>query len=88
MGLIQDYLREVGETWDAMSKGNFLPFMPDRNSTGDGTPDGTGDGTPNGTGSGGLSARHRQLLEEYFHTLYGRYPISEHEFQTWIRNHW
>jgi hypothetical protein len=91
MGLIRDYLKEVGETWDSMAKGDFLPFMKPTRKGSPGTgPGSTGTG-PGSTGSGtgsDLSERQRQTLSRLFHQHYGRYPQTEYEFQAWLRDNW
>jgi hypothetical protein len=83
MGLVRDWIREMGNTWDGMSQGNAASFMGVPQSGG-GT--GTGHGsTPDGIP---MTQGQRQILNQLFHDQYGRFPISEHEFQQWLQASW
>ena len=94
MGLISSWLDEMGEMWHRMAAGDPLAFMGlPAHSTGTGH-GGTGHGGTGhrGTGDGGpptsMTAHQRQMLNRFFHQQYGRYPVSDYEFQQWLRDHW
>jgi len=92
MGLIKSWIREMGNTWSGMAQGDPRSFM----GTGTGHGGGTGTGHGGGTGTGHtttpdgtvLGAPQRQKLMHFFHQNYGRYPISEFEFQQWLHDNW
>jgi hypothetical protein len=78
MGLIKSWIREMGDTWDGMARGEASAFM--------GVPKfGTGTGTPDGSV---LTEHQSQMLMRFFHKQYGRYPITEFEFRQWLRDNW
>lgn len=86
MGMIRTYLESVKETWEGMVEGDPRAFMGlPRQGTGSGMT-GTGPGTPPSTER--LTDRQRQMLMRFFHDHYGRYPVSEFEFQQWLRDNW
>ena len=35
-----------------------------------------------------LTEKERQMLNTWFHDDYGRYPVSDYEFQQWLRDNW
>lgn len=83
MGLISSWIREMGDTWSRMAQGDPKSFMGVPES-GEGT--GTGHvSTPDGSV---LTADQRQMLNRFFHQHYGRYPVTEFEFQQWLRDNW
>jgi hypothetical protein len=86
MGLIRDWLRNMGEIWEGMAEGDPGAFIGlPRHGKGTGTGHG-------GTGEGGmpssLTEHQRQMLNRFFHQQYGRYPLTEFEFQQWLRDNW
>ncbi len=74
----------IRDVWERMSKGDMGPLVGDFPETTKGT--GTGDGTtPDGRV---LTERQRQALRKFFHDQYGRYPLTEYEFQQWLQDNW
>lgn len=97
MGLIRDWLKNMGEVWEAAEKGDVKRALEPWRFKGTGSggtgPGGTGSGGPGGTGSGGsggtgsgFTARQIELLEDLFYQQHGRYPNTPHEFEVWIRH--
>lgn len=83
MGLIRSWIREMGDTWSGMAQGDAGSFIGLPKS-GKGT--GTGDvSTPDGSV---LTEHQRQMLMRFFHQHYDRYPVTEFEFQQWLRDNW
>jgi hypothetical protein len=69
---------EMKDMWERMSKGDPTAFL--------GLPKtGTGASTPEGNV---LTERERQMLMRFFHEQYGRYPVTDFEFQNWLRDNW
>ena len=96
MGLIRDWLNEMGDMWDRMSQGDATAFLGlPRQGTG---PGGTGPGRTSGPGTGpggapagppgNLTENQRQKLMQFFHQQYNRFPQTEYEFQQWLRANW
>ncbi len=98
MGLIKNWIGTMGDTWSGMAHGDPNAFL---GLPGPGGPSGTGHvttrvgtGGSSGTGHGTtpegsvLTERQRDKLNEFFHNKYGRYPVTEYEFQQWLRANW
>ncbi|HXU34245.1 MAG TPA: hypothetical protein VN851_27040 [Thermoanaerobaculia bacterium] len=96
MGLIKDWIAEMGSTWSGMAQGDanaFLGLPSTPQSTGHsntghlgGQP---GTGSPNtGHPGGTLTAPQKKMLMQLFHQQYGRYPVSEFEYDQWLAANW
>ena len=83
MGLIRSWIREMSDTWGGMAQGDAGSFIGlPKSSKGTGTGHGS---TPDGSV---LTEHQRQMLTRFFHQHYGRYPVTEFEFQQWLRVNW
>lgn len=83
MGLIRDWIKEMGDMWRRAEQGDASAFIGLPRPAGK---TGTGSGaTPDGSVL--TEAQHR-MLTRVFHESYGRYPLSEYEFQQWLRDNW
>jgi hypothetical protein len=90
MGLIKSWIKEMGDTWRGMAEGDAGSFIgvPKSGKRTETRSRGTGTGhvsTPDGSV---LNEYQRQMLMNFFHQHYNRYPLSEFEFQQWIRANW
>ncbi len=104
MGLIKDWIQEMGSTWSGMAQGDASSFLglPSTGSSNTGHQGGSaGTGHSNtgrqggaiGTGSSGtghtaLTPHQRKMLLQLFHQQYGRYPLTEFEYDQWLEANW
>lgn len=87
MGLIRDWVNEMGGMWGRMGQGEAGAFIGlPKPQQGTGHAGGTGHVPPQPPNA--LTEKQRQMLNRFFHQQYGRYPISEYEFQQWLRDNW
>ena len=90
MGLIRSWIREMGNTWRGMSQGDagsFIGVPKSGKGTGTGS-GGTGTGHTSTPDGAVLTEHQEQMLMRFFHQHYGRYPVSQFEFQQWLRDNW
>lgn len=102
MGLIKDWIQEMGGTWSGMAQGDAnaflgLPSTGHQNTGHQGGSPGTGHSNtghqgdlPNTghPGSGTLTPHQKKLLLQLFHQQYGRYPLTEFEYEQWLAANW
>jgi hypothetical protein len=75
----------MGDAWGRIEKGDIrpedligVPRTEEQIGTGHGSlPDGSI-----------LTEYQRQKLMRFFHERYGRYPLTEFEFDQWLRDNW
>lgn len=82
MGLLRDWISEMGNTWNGMADGKAESFL--------GVPQKTrrGPGTGHPSTPGALTQHQKKMLKKFFHDQYGRYPLTEFEFQQWLEDNW
>ena len=86
MGLIKDWIHEMGSTWSGMAQGDTNAFLglPSTGHSNSGHQGGTpGTGHPNT-----LTAQQKKMLMQLFHQQYGRYPLTEFEYDQWLAANW
>jgi hypothetical protein len=105
MGLIKDWIQEMGSTWSGMAQGDASAFLGLPS-----TPQGTGHsntghqggfpgtGHPNTGHQGGqpntgqpgamLTPQQKKMLLQLFHQQYGRFPLTEFEYDQWLAANW
>lgn len=71
---------EIRDMWKRMSAGDPAAFM--------GLPEKTGHGTGDGGPPESLTKDQQDKLMQFFHQQYKRYPLSEYEFQQWLKHNW
>lgn len=90
MGLLRDWINEMGSTWNGMAEGDagsFIGVPQKTRGTGTGH-GGTGTGHSSTPDVNALSVRQKKMLRNFFHEQYGRYPLTEFEFQQWLEDNW
>ncbi len=95
MGLIREWISEMGDVWDRMAQGDAGAFIgiPETGTSHCSTPDGgtlsTPDGSVWGTPDGNVLSEAQLIsLIEFYKKGCGNYPHTGIEFQQWIRVNW